>query len=94
MKTLPIRKFTTVVSYLTEAVAITNDGKVIGTFTPAQNGGHVEEPVKKAIEPDKAKEVGGQMRKGLGPLPGEAPTPTRPDPAYQRFNPVPKPKGK
>lgn len=34
MKELPIRRFTTVVSYLTEPVSITKDGMAIGVFLP------------------------------------------------------------
>lgn len=46
-----------------------------------------EQPIKKAIEPDKAKpDQGGQLRKGLGPLPGESRDP------YKEFRPVPKTK--
>jgi hypothetical protein len=53
-----------------------------------------EEPVKKAIEPDKVRGVNnkpGKLSKGLGPLPGEDPQ----DQAFKEFRPAPKPgKGK
>ena len=109
MKELPIRRFTTVVGYLSEEVIITKDGKPIGTFTPlkvftdkvdasvanilqvAKEATMPEEPVKKAIESDKTKvDNSGQLRKGLGNLPGEGPVHT--DYGYDRsFRPVPKP---
>ena len=124
MKELPIRKFTTVVSYLNEPVTITKDGRAIGTFTPMYEavqtsqigtftmtnssatpdevaqvqemwkGASVDEPVKKAIEPDKAKVQRGRLTKGLGQLPGEDPDKTF-DPSFGRSKPAPKPgKGK
>lgn len=46
----------------------------------------VEEPIKKAIEPDKTREVKGQLRKGLGPLPGEEKSDN-----FGRPKPAPKP---
>lgn len=71
MKNLPIRKFTTVVGYLTEAVAITIDGRVIGVYTPMERtpgqviagtidlGPDVTEvtvdTVRKALEPEQVK---------------------------------------
>lgn len=36
MKELPIRKFTVVAGYLTEAVTVTLDGRPIGTYTPVR----------------------------------------------------------
>lgn len=73
MKDLPIRKFTTVVGYLTEAVAITIDGKKVGVYTPlVRQAGEViagtidlgpnvteatVDEIKKAIEPEQVKVV-------------------------------------
>lgn len=53
----------------------------------------MDEPVKKAIEPDKVKVQDGKLRKGLGPLPGEKEARTlleKPD-SYHSWNPAPKP---
>lgn len=71
MKELPIRKFTTVVEFLTEPTTITNNGAAIGQFLPkvwldkvptipvrdraVGEGGVNVDDVKKAIEPDKVK---------------------------------------
>lgn len=87
MKELPIRRFTTVVGYLTEDTVITKDGSPIGVYRPLNKDTlsdtdlskiweHLEEvpmdeSVKKAIEPDKAQVKRGAIRKGLGDLPGE-----------------------
>lgn len=103
MKEVPIRRFTTVVGYLSEPVTITKDGQALGVYrpidTPALTEPYsqvrpmmkeaaVDEPVKKAIEPDKVKpKADGTLRKGLGPLPGE-----EPDRTYRDFRPAPKPK--
>lgn len=109
MKEVPIRRFTTVVNYLTEPVNITNNGETIGFYTPLSHlsaiakdvpviesikEASVQDPVKKAIEIEKPRvDKTGQIRKGLGPLPGE-PTgePTLDvDRTYREFRPVPKP---
>lgn len=79
MKELPIRKFTTVVGYLTETVTITVDGRPIGTYTPiwkTEVKAHMDEPIRKAIEPEQVKQTDGRLSKGLGTLPGQpAPKP-------------------
>ena len=49
----------------------------------------VEEPVKKELDIERAKPVNGQLRKGLGPLPGESR-----DQTIRDFRPVPKPGAK
>lgn len=56
---------------------------------------HMEEPIKKAIEPDKAKPSKNnpdKLSKGLGPLPGETPSTWEDLDSYRRFTPAPKPK--
>jgi len=104
MKELPIRKFTSVVGYLTEAVTITSNGRPIGTYTPTDSAAieviHLPkeatvEDVKKAIETDRvSREPRGRLTKGLGDLPGEPPSrPVDEVLPYQRiFSPAPKPK--
>lgn len=101
MKELPIRKFTTVVGYLTEAVSITLDGRIIGVYHPTVTGYTTEElkphqpkevpvdDINKAIEPDRVKESRGRLTKGLGDIPGQ--TEKRVDPQFGKSQPAPKP---
>jgi hypothetical protein len=99
MKELPIRKFTTVVGYLTEEVTITMDGQPIGTYRPLSGGNGVTgmidlgsdvspktvNEIRKAIEPDKVKrQPDGTLTKGLGEIPGTK--------SSVEYRPVPKPK--
>lgn len=98
MKTIGLRSLYRVAPTLTEPVLVIHDRKTIGQFSPIPpddkipvvkllEGTMTEQPIKKAIEPDKAKpDQGGQLRKGLGPLPGESRDP------YREFRPVPKTK--
>jgi hypothetical protein len=98
MKEVPLRRFTTVVSYLTEPVMVTKDGEAIGAFTPIDKVANIhkqahementmDDTARKAIEPDKTKVERGQIRKGLGDLPGEA----KDAPKTPEFRPAPKP---
>lgn len=91
MKELPIRRFTTVVDYLVEETIITKGGVAIGTYRPwsppvevAGGVAVMDDTARKAIEPDKTKVERGQIRKGLGDLPGE-------ERKEVQWRPVPKP---
>ena len=89
MKEVPLRRFITVVPYLTEPVSITRDGERLGMFYPDASRSTMDDTARKSIEKDQTKVERGQIRKGLGDLPGErkdAPTP--------EFRPVPKPGSK
>jgi hypothetical protein len=95
MKELPIRKFTTVYEFLADDTIITKDGQPIGVYTPIDlwnrtagalnkmvKEASMEEPIKKAIEADEVKSTPrGQLRKGLGEIPGD-PTATAPEKHY------------
>ena len=92
MKEVPLRRFTTVVSYLTEAVYITKDGVPLGVFAPGTpdfllKERTMDDTARKSIEKDQTKVERGQVRKGLGDLPGE----TKDAPRTPEFRPAPKP---
>ena len=98
MKEVPLRRFTTVVSYLTQPVMVTKDGEPIGAFTPIAMVANIhkqaheveknmDDTARKSIEKDQTKVERGQVRKGLGDLPGEA----KDAPRTPEFRPAPKP---
>lgn len=98
MKILTLRAFAREAPTLTEAVLVTHNRRAIGQFSPVppddqipviymEGAAMAEEPVKKAIQPDRVKtDDRGRLSKGLGPLPGEESRD-----AYREFKPVPKP---
>ena len=106
MKELPIRKFTVVAGYLTEAVTVTLDGRPIGTYTPVRAdhapmlgvtgvldlGPNVTEATVDEVK--KAIEP-DKVRESRGRLTkglGEVPGVTpKPDPTFAQFRPAPKP---
>lgn len=78
-----------------DVVAWTQDPKARREFDKAYKEASMDDIAKKAIEPDKVKPDGrGQLRKGLGDLPGEShePKPTvQRDPSFGHSRPAPKP---
>jgi len=98
MKTMGLRRLYQEAPSLTEEVWVVQGGVVIGTYTPNHKWEDVrmEEPVKKAIEPDEVKverpgKPGGEpkLSKGLGDIPGVNKEPARDTFGYAR--PAPKP---
>jgi hypothetical protein len=97
-------EFRTTFHKLDKPATVTRFGKPIGTWIPAgsvsrmadEEVGPMEEPVKKAIEPEQVKrEPRGKLSKGLGEIPGVTRDvdPSMAD-AWTRSQPDPKPGNK
>ena len=92
MKELGAREFRTAWTGLTgEVVRVTSRGRTLGHWVPGDSlEVLMEEPVKKAIEPDQAKsDSRGKLSKGLGEVPGRRVDPAMNE-AWARSQPSPK----